>query len=118
MGGARRRAFFFGLTWALAPVAVRATGRADPEIVVTDEVAGYMAAVAFTAETTGFGFAPRALLAFCLFRVLDVAKPWPLRALERLPGGLGIAADDLVAGAIANVALVVGGALFGGGGSG
>ena len=36
--------------------------------------------------------------AFFSFRVLDILKPWPIRRLERLPGGLGIMADDLLAG--------------------
>jgi phosphatidylglycerophosphatase A len=36
-------------------------------------------------------------VAFVLFRVLDVVKPWPIRRLERLPGGWGIVADDLAA---------------------
>ena len=36
--------------------------------------------------------------AFLSFRLLDILKPWPIRRLERLPGGLGIMADDLLAG--------------------
>ena len=39
------------------------------------------------------------------FRVFDIAKPWPIRHLERLPGGWGIMADDLLAAAFAAVAL-------------
>ena len=38
--------------------------------------------------------------AFLLFRILDVVKPWPINRLERLPGGLGIMADDLAAGLV------------------
>jgi phosphatidylglycerophosphatase A len=45
---------------------------------------------------------------FVLFRVFDVAKPWPVRPLERLPGGIGIVADDLAAGAIAGILLALG----------
>ena len=37
-------------------------------------------------------------MAFVAFRILDVVKPFPIRRLERLPGGLGIMADDLLAG--------------------
>ena len=37
-------------------------------------------------------------VAFLCFRALDIGKPWPIRRLERLPGGLGIMADDLLAG--------------------
>ena len=43
--------------------------------------------------------------AFCCFRVLDIWKPWPIRKLERLPGGLGIMADDLLAGVYGAVLL-------------
>jgi phosphatidylglycerophosphatase A len=39
-----------------------------------------------------------AVLGFVLFRLFDIWKPWPARRLERLPGGLGIMADDFAAG--------------------
>jgi phosphatidylglycerophosphatase A len=39
-----------------------------------------------------------ALVGFLIFRVLDVVKPWPSRQLESLHGGLGIMADDAMAG--------------------
>jgi phosphatidylglycerophosphatase A len=45
------------------------------------------------------------LLAFVLFRAADIVKPFPVRSLERLPGGIGIMADDLAAGIYANLAL-------------
>ncbi len=40
-----------------------------------------------------------AVLGFLVFRVLDIIKPWPAGRFEALPGGLGIVADDLMAGA-------------------
>ena len=40
-----------------------------------------------------------------MFRVLDILKPWPIRRLEGLPGGLGIMADDVVAGVVGAVGL-------------
>ena len=43
--------------------------------------------------------------AFCCFRFFDVVKPWPIRRLERLPGGLGIMSDDLLAGVYGAVLL-------------
>jgi phosphatidylglycerophosphatase A len=46
-----------------------------------------------------------AAVGFVLFRVADVVKPWPARRLERLPGGLGIMADDFVAAVYAAAAL-------------
>lgn len=36
--------------------------------------------------------------ALALFRLFDITKPWPVRWFERLPGGTGIVADDIMAG--------------------
>lgn len=72
----------------------------DPGGVVFDEIVGYaLAVVWFPAE-------PLALaIGFLWFRVLDIAKPWPVSWADRsLPGGLGVMADDLVAGALAALA--------------
>ena len=41
--------------------------------------------------------------AFLLFRLFDIWKPPPARRFERLPGGLGVVADDLMAGVYANL---------------
>jgi len=100
-------------TWALAigglvvlvPVAVWACGteaarrgQADPGPIVLDEVAGQWLALAVVALGRSQAPGPREMaVAFVLFRVLDVVKPWPIRRLERLPGGWGIVADDLAA---------------------
>lgn len=88
-------------TWA-AGRAARLWSAEDPGAVVVDEVAGQMVALFFL-EPTGAVLAA----SFVLFRVLDVVKPWPASRLERLPGGSGIMADDLAAGAIANLVLQV-----------
>jgi phosphatidylglycerophosphatase A len=70
----------------------------DPSECVVDEVAGQFVACAFV---------PRTLLtyalAFLFFRLFDIIKPWPISAAERLPGGLGIMADDVIAGLFAGV---------------
>ena len=44
-------------------------------------------------------------LGFFLFRFFDIAKPFPVRKLESLPGGWGIVMDDVMAGAYSNVCL-------------
>jgi phosphatidylglycerophosphatase A len=49
-----------------------------------------------------------ALMAFILFRLFDIWKPYPIRQIENLPGGWGIMTDDLVAGLYANFFLQVG----------
>ena len=44
---------------------------------------------------------------FVLFRFFDILKPWPVSAAERLPGGIGVMADDVVAGTLAGIALLM-----------
>ncbi len=76
-------------------------GRRDPGEVVIDEVAGMMVTLVLN-PIAGFWWTA---LAFGLFRAADIVKPFPVRRFERLPGGIGIMADDLAAGIYANVAL-------------
>ncbi len=71
----------------------RVLGRHDPSIVILDEVWAMWAILVVLPWVT-FSW-PRLLLAFLLFRLFDIAKPAPLKSLERLPSGLGIMADDL-----------------------
>ncbi|HET9869488.1 MAG TPA: phosphatidylglycerophosphatase A, partial [bacterium] len=49
-----------------------------------------------------------AVMAFILFRLFDIWKPYPIRRIENLPGGWGIMTDDLLAGLYANFFLQVG----------
>jgi phosphatidylglycerophosphatase A len=79
--------------WA-ADVVAREIGRKDPPIVVVDEVVGQWMTLAGATTLNWKSW----LLAFALFRVFDIWKPPPVRQLERLPGGLGIVADDAMAG--------------------
>lgn len=81
------------VTIALTPSVERESGK-DPQVVVTDEVAGYFVTLALVARPE-----PAHLVAaFFVFRLLDIVKPWPGRALERLPGGWGVLLDDVLAG--------------------
>jgi phosphatidylglycerophosphatase A len=76
----------------------RSVGRKDPGLVVVDEIAGMWTTLLF------LPFTPlAALLGFLAFRAMDVAKPWPARQLEALPGGWGIMCDDMMAGVYANL---------------
>lgn len=84
--------------WA-ASRAERLIQKKDPSIVVIDEVAGQMIALLsgpFWVQTWW-----SILSAFLLFRIFDIWKPYPIRRLEALESGLGIMADDIVAGAYA-----------------
>src|SRR3954447_18019984 len=81
-------------------VAERHFGRTDPGQVVIDEVMGML--ITLFMNPVGWR---GALLAFLLFRVFDVIKPYPANRLEKLHGGVGIMADDGMAAVYANVAL-------------
>ena len=71
------------------------TGRKDPGIVVIDEVVGQLITYAFVTSFAG----PFTIVAgFILFRCFDIWKPYPIRRLEALESGLGIMADDVLAG--------------------
>jgi phosphatidylglycerophosphatase A len=70
-------------------------GRKDPGVVVIDEVVGQLITYAFAPVVLG-GWA--IVLGFVLFRLFDIWKPYPVRRLEALESGLGIMADDVLAG--------------------
>jgi phosphatidylglycerophosphatase A len=81
-------------------VAERHLGGVDPAPVVLDEVVGMLITLAFLpVSATG------AIVGFFIFRVLDVVKPWPSARFERLPGGLGVMADDGMAALYGNLAI-------------
>lgn len=81
---------------------VRETGNPDPSECVIDELAGQWLACAFVAFPP-FQLAPF-FLAFVLFRLFDIWKPWPIYLAEtKLHGGLAVMMDDIVAGLIAGV---------------
>lgn len=73
---------------------------ADPPMVVIDEVMGFL----ITMFGIPFGFV-EILLGFFLFRVFDILKPYPIRALEAKRGGILL--DDLMAGVYANITIRV-----------
>jgi phosphatidylglycerophosphatase A len=75
-------------------------GRLDPGCLVVDEVAGMLVALVGLPVHLGW-----VLAAFFLFRVFDIWKPYPIDHLQRLPGGFGVVADDLLAGLYANLGL-------------
>lgn len=84
-----------------AGVAEREADRKDPPEVVVDEMAGQMFCLLGAEPSLGL-----LAVGLVIFRALDIAKPW--RSLESLPGGWGVMADDLAAGAVAWVVLFIG----------
>jgi phosphatidylglycerophosphatase A len=105
--------FQLGLAIAVTVLGVWAASRSeralqlkDPSKVVIDEVAGQsiaLMAVPFTLATPTASI----ITAFILFRFFDIVKPYPARKFESLHGGVGIMADDLIAGLYAAVVLLV-----------
>ncbi len=82
-----------------AGIAEKKLGSKDPGCIVIDEIAGMTIALAGIPFQAGPVF-----LAFIFFRFFDILKPYPISALERkLSGGVGIVADDLAAGLLANL---------------
>lgn len=80
----------------------RESGKEDPGYVVVDEVAGqWIVLIACPANWE------HALLGLALFRLFDIVKPWPVRKLERLPAGTGIMMDDVAAGVLGLIVMLV-----------
>ncbi|MCX6565520.1 MAG: phosphatidylglycerophosphatase A [Candidatus Aminicenantes bacterium] len=85
---------------AAADSTARILKQKDPRPIVIDEVVGQ--GIALFYAPPGWEWIAGG---FFLFRVFDVFKPWPIRLLERLPGGWGIMADDVLAGVFSALVL-------------
>ena len=97
---------FIGLIIVVVLLGIYATNKLekewgkDPSKVVVDELVGFWIAMVFVP----FSWL-NLLLAFGLFRFFDIAKPLGVRKMEQFKGGLGVMADDVLAGIYANLAL-------------
>jgi phosphatidylglycerophosphatase A len=94
--------------WAAGETARQANIK-DPQFVVVDEVVGQWLALAGARTLNGKAPWIPWLAAFLLFRLFDIWKPPPVRQLESLPRGVGIVADDLMAGLYAALVLFLAG---------
>lgn len=93
----------FGGGVVLVDRVVRRYGLGDAPAIVCDEIAGCWLALAVVPKSW-----PWVVAAFVLFRLGDVAKPWPVSWADRsVGGGLGIMLDDLIAGSLVAVLLAV-----------
>jgi len=92
--------------WA-AGVYARKLGKKDPGEVVVDEVIGQWITLSGALTLNWKSW----LAAFLLFRLFDIWKPPPVRQLERLRGGTGIVADDVMAGVYGAIVIFVAGLL-------
>ena len=77
--------------------------RHDPSVIISDEVVGMWLCL-WIIEPTQIA---SAIIAFIIFRVLDISKFGPVAWAEKLPGGLGIVADDLVAGMMSAFCMII-----------
>lgn len=84
-------------TWS-ASITERELKTTDPGQIVIDEVLGMLVTLAFIPVHW-----PGVLLAFFVFRALDIVKPFPANVAERLHGGFGVMADDGMAGVYGNI---------------
>lgn len=93
---------FLGI-WASSRAA-RIFQTKDPQKVVVDEVLGQLIVFAFVP----FLFSWKLILAgFVLFRLFDIWKPYPINSLENLPNGIGVCADDILAGVYGGICLAM-----------
>ncbi len=91
---------FFPLSWYTAGKAAVVNSDKDPSYVVIDEIYGMLVCAAIAPAGTYYLIA-----GFLFFRLFDITKPVPVRNFEKLPGGLGIVADDIMAGIYAGLSL-------------
>ncbi|TWT37869.1 Phosphatidylglycerophosphatase A [Posidoniimonas corsicana] len=88
----------------LCDAAARRLGMKDPGPVVWDEIATVPLVFLFVGDLGPWWWLA---VGFGLHRVFDISKPWPCNRLEKLPGGWGIMADDVVAGLYGAVAMLL-----------
>jgi len=83
---------------------LRDTPNQDPGWIVVDEAAGMLIALAgLSLDASIWGV----VIAFGLFRVFDIFKPWPISWADQQKGAFGVMLDDIVAGALAAAALML-----------
>jgi phosphatidylglycerophosphatase A len=90
----------FPVAWFTSSQVTKVEGESDPAYVVIDEIVGQLVCLLFVPITP-----LSLLLGFALFRSFDILKPFPIRRSERLPGGLGIVIDDVIAAIYAGIVL-------------
>lgn len=96
-------AFCLAGIWASAR-AVKLFNSKDPQKIVVDEVMGQLIVFAFVPFEIDRWLV---VAGFVLFRIFDIWKPYPVRAVEKLPNGMGVCADDIVAGVYGGISLAI-----------
>ena len=93
---------FVGVAVYVSGRAEEIYGKKDDQRIVIDEIAGFLLAMLPVA----INFLNLAL-AFVLFRIFDIWKPYPLRKFQEFPGGWGVVVDDIGAGIYAAAILIL-----------
>jgi len=94
--------FLLVLAIYIAERAEQVYRKKDDQRIVVDEIAGFQVTM-LPVAITGLHL----LVGFVLFRIFDILKPFPLRDLQRMSGGLGIVLDDVAAGIYASVSILL-----------
>ena len=90
---------FVIFSYLLCEAHIRVYKKKDPNEVVVDEFAGQFIALLGIIDSNNISYTLTSLLlSFLLFRFFDITKIGPIKRFEKLPGGIGILSDDLVAG--------------------
>jgi phosphatidylglycerophosphatase A len=89
--------------WA-ADRASRIFGEEDPQRAIVDEIIGQLITFLFVPFIISWQLV---LAGFLLFRLFDIWKPYPIDSLQNLHGGLGVCADDILAGVYAGICLAI-----------
>lgn len=92
--------FFFG-AMAAANIEIN-SGTKDNQIIVIDEIVGVWVTLLFVPAGVEW-----ILASLILFRIMDIAKPYPIRKLESLKNGYGVMLDDILAGVFAGIILLI-----------
>lgn len=106
-----------GAAWPAVRGYCKRTGRNDPPEVVIDELVGQL--IALLPVSAGATFAtvsilalyPGWIMAFCLFRLLDILKPGPIGKADKRGGTTGVMLDDIIAGALTALGVAITGAI-------
>ncbi len=91
--------YFFGVF--VTTITEYKLGHDSPKIIF-DELLGFLISVIFLPKTMVIAF-----YALILFRVFDIAKPFPINKIQKLPAGFGIMSDDVLAGIYTNILIQI-----------
>ena len=94
--------FYFFISLILIGICIKNEKQKDPNYIVIDEHIGQSVTLLFCNETI-----ENYLLAFFLFRFFDILKPFPVSYFDSINNSFGIIADDIAAGIIAGIVLII-----------